>query len=240
MISEFRKNFKIALYADGANKEQIIKHYQSGLVRGFTTNPSLMAKAGIGDYSSFSKDLLKIVRDLPISFEVFSDDFSEMERQAIEIQSWGDNVFVKIPISNTKAEVSFSLIQKLLRKGMKLNVTALFTEHQLLGLRDILCADDDVIISIFAGRIADTGVDPVPLMRQAVKDFALFPNAKVLWASPREALNIYQAEDCGCHIITLTDDLLSKVGLYKKSLQEYSLDTVKMFYQDATKAGFQL
>jgi len=231
---------KIALYADGANREQMLKRYQDGSAQGFTTNPTLMAKAGIRDYAGFAKDILKTIKDLPISFEVFSDEFDEMERQAREINSWGPNVNVKIPITNTKNQPSLKLIRSLFDQKMKLNITALFTEEQLKGLREILRPEDDAIISIFAGRIADTGVDPMPIMRNAVQSFSACKKAKILWASPREALNIYQAEECGCHIITLTDDLLSKISLRGKSLEEYSLDTVKMFYKDATAAGFQL
>jgi transaldolase len=232
--------FRIALYADGANRDQMLKRYQEGLVQGFTTNPTLMAKAGIRDYSAFAKDILKTIKTMPISFEVFSDEFDEMERQAIEINSWGQNVNVKIPITNTKGQPALKLIRRLFDLKMKLNITALFTEEQLKGLREVLKPDDDAIISIFAGRIADTGVDPIRIMSNAVQSFLPFRAAKILWASPREALNIYQADSCGCHIITLTDDLLSKVNLRNKSLEDYSLDTVKMFYKDATAAGFQL
>lgn len=235
-----RSPLKVALYADGANKDQMLKHYHGGLVRGFTTNPTLIAKAGVKDYAAFAKDVLKTIRDLPISFEVFSDEFHEMERQALEIGSWGTNVNVKIPITNTQKLPSLKLIRSLLDRGMKLNVTALFTEQQILGLREIMNPQDDVIVSIFAGRIADTGVDPMPLMKKAVQDFAHFPKAKILWASSREALNIYQADECGCQIITCTDDLLSKVSLRGKSLDDYSLDTVKMFYKDSIQAGFKL
>lgn len=232
--------FKVALYADGANKEQMLARYHQGLAQGFTTNPTLMAKAGIRDYAGFAKDILKTIQKLPISFEVFSDDFEEMEKQAIEINSWGDNVNVKIPITNTKAEPSLRLIRRLFDLKMKLNITALFTDQQLKGLREIMKPTDDAIISIFAGRIADTGIDPVPVMKKAVQDFSSYSGSKILWASPREALNIYQADECGCHIITLTDDLLSKISLKGKSLAEYSLDTVKLFYKDATQAGFKL
>lgn len=232
--------FKVALYADGANKDQMLKRYQEGLVQGFTTNPTLIAKAGIRDYMSFAKDILKTIKDLPISFEVFSDEFDEMERQAVEINSWGANVNVKIPITNTKSKPSLALIRRLFDQKMKLNITAIFTEEQLNGLREILKPEDNAIISIFAGRIADTGVDPMPIMKKAVQTFSTFPGSKILWASPREALNLYQADDCGCHIITMTDDQLNKISLRGKSLEEYSLDTVKMFYKDATAAGFQL
>ena len=235
-----KTTLKIALYADGANKDQMLKRYHDGLAQGFTTNPSLMAKAGIRDYTGFAKDILKTIKDLPISFEVFSDEFEEMERQAQEINSWGSNVNVKIPISNTKSQPSLKLIRRLLDQKMKLNITALFTENQLKGLREILKPEDDAIISIFAGRIADTGIDPMPLMRSTVQSYSSLRNSKILWASPREALNIYQAEEAGCHIITCTDDLLSKLSLRGKSLEDYSLETVKMFYKDATSAGFQL
>jgi transaldolase len=232
--------FKVALYADGANRDQMLKRHQEGLVQGFTTNPTLMAKAGIRDYAAFAKDILKTIKEMPISFEVFSDEFDEMERQADEINSWGPNVNVKIPITNTKGQPALKLIRSLFDKKMKLNITALFTEEQLKGLREILRPEDDAIVSIFAGRIADTGVDPMPIMRNAVQAFSACKNAKILWASPREALNIYQADESGCHIITLTDELLSKVNLRNKPLDEYSLDTVKMFYKDATAAGFKL
>lgn len=230
----------IAVFADGANKAEMIKRHKEGLVKGFTTNPTLMAKAGIRDYAGFAKEILSEIRDLPISFEVFADEFQEMHRQAGIIRTWGSNVNVKIPIMNTKSQASYELIGKLLREGTKLNVTAIFTEAQLEGLRSVMKPEDDVIVSIFAGRIGDTGVDPMPLMRQAVSMFKSFPKAKILWASSREALNIYQADQCGCHIITCTDDLISKLSLNGKDLTEYSLDTVKMFDKDARAAGFQL
>ncbi len=231
---------KIAVFADGANKADMIARYKEGFVRGFTTNPTLMAKAGITDYQEFAKSVLQDIKDLPISFEVFSDDFKDMEAQALKIASWGSNVNVKIPITNTKKESSIPLIARLLAKGLKLNVTAILTQSQIHALREVLTPKDDVIVSIFAGRIADTGVDPVPMMRDAVKVYADLPLAKVLWASPREVLNIYQAEQVGCHIITVTNDLISKLKLKNKNLEEYSLETVKMFYNDATSAGFTL
>jgi transaldolase len=233
-------NLKIAIFADGADKEAMLKNYKEGFIKGFTTNPTLMAKAGIADYQQFAESVLAVIRDRPISFEVFSDDFQEMEKQAALIGSWGPNVNVKIPITNTKKESSFPLIRRLLDKGLKLNVTAVLTQEQIDGLRAILKPQDDVILSIFAGRIADTGVDPMPMMAKAVKDYASLKGTKVLWASPREVLNIYQAEACGCHIITATNDLLAKLNLFAKDLSDYSLDTVKMFYNDAQKAGFRL
>lgn len=233
--------FKIRIFADGADAAAMIKRYREGFVGGFTTNPTLMAKAGVRDYAAFAREVLAVIRDLPISFEVFSDDFAEMERQARLIAGWGANVNVKIPITNTRAVPSLPVIRSLLDQGVKLNVTAILAREQWLGLREVMRPADDVIVSIFAGRIADTGVDPVPLMTQAVQDFRALRGAKVLWASPREALNVYQAEACGCHIITATDDLISKVqGLRGKSLADYSLDTVRMFHGDAAKAGFEL
>lgn len=231
---------RVALYADGANKTDILRVYREGLVKGFTTNPTLMAKAGLTDYEAFAHSVLAEVQDLPFSFEVFSDDWSEMERQALIINSWGRNVNVKIPITNTKGEPALPLIRRLLDQGLKLNVTAILTQDQLNGLREILKPQDDIIVSIFAGRIADTGIDPMPIMKKAVADFAPLTGAKVLWASPREVLNIYQANECGCAIITATPDLIDKLKLYKKDLNQYSLDTVQMFYRDAQKAGFKL
>ncbi len=232
---------RIRIFADGADAAAMVKRYREGFVRGFTTNPTLMAKAGVRDYAAFARDVLGVIRDLPISFEVFSDDFAEMERQALLIASWGPNVNVKIPITNTLGVPSLPVIQSLLAKRVKLNVTAILAREQWLGLRELMSPQDDVIVSIFAGRIADTGVDPVPMMAQAVEDYRAFPKAKVLWASPREALNVYQAEACGCHIITATDDLLSKVQTLRgKCLSEFSLETVRMFHGDARKAGFQL
>lgn len=231
---------KVAVFGDGANRETILKRYQQGFVKGFTTNPTLMAKAGIQDYEKFARSVLTDMKDLPISFEVFSDEFDEMEEQAALIATWGANINVKIPITNTRGESSLPLIRRLFDQGIKLNVTAILTQAQIDGLRAIMKPQDDVIVSIFAGRIADTGIDPVPVMSKAVKDYTPFPKAKILWASPRETLNIYQADACGCHIITATDDLIEKLSLHGKDLAEYSLDTVKMFYNDAKKAGFVL
>ena len=241
MAESQASNLRIRIFADGADVPAMLKRYREGFVHGFTTNPTLMAKAGIVDYAAFAHEVLKVIVDLPISFEVFSDDFAEMERQALLIASWGRNVNVKIPITNTKGVPALSLIRSLLAQGVRLNVTAILTREQWLGLREVLQPKDDVIVSIFAGRIADTGVDPVPMMTQAVEDFRSLPGARVLWASPREALNVYQADACGCHIITATDDLLSKVQKFRgKSLSEFSLETVRMFYDDAARAGFKL
>jgi len=233
-------DMKIAVYADGAEIEQMVKAYRKGLVKGFTTNPTLMAQAGIKDYEAFAKAVLQVITDLPVSFEVFSDDFPDMKRQALKIAAWAKNVNVKIPITNTRQESSIPLIRQLLDQGMALNITAICTDEQVQDLVRILKPQDDVLISIFAGRIADTGVDPMPMMKRAVELVKSLPKAKVLWASPREVLNLHQAEACGVHVITMTDPLIAKIPLAGKSLSEYSLDTVKMFYQDACKSGFSL
>jgi transaldolase len=230
----------IAVFADGANRDDMIKRYREGFIKGFTTNPTLMNKAGIRDYEAFARSVLSEISDLPISFEVFSDDFNDMARQARVIRSWGPNVNVKIPITNTLRKPSLPLIRQLLDEGIKLNITAILAPEQVADLRKIVKPTDDLIVSIFAGRIADTGRDPVPYMAQAVQDYQGLPKVKILWASPREVLNIYQAEACHCHIITATDDLISKLALHDKSMSEYSLETVKMFFNDAQKAGFRL
>jgi transaldolase len=234
------EKLKIAVYADGANKDAMLKRYRDKSVQGFTTNPTLMAKAGVTDYSGFAKSVLAEIKDLPISFEVFSDDIHEMEREALIIGTWGPNVYIKIPIMNTKGQATFPLIRKLLDKNLKLNITAILTQQQLDGLREILQPKDDVLVSIFAGRIADTGRDPVPFMKKAVQDYKPKTNSKILWASCRETFNIYQAQECGCHIITATDDQIAKLSMQGKDLFEVSLDTVKTFYKDATQAGFKL
>ena len=230
----------IAVFADGANLADMLKRNSEGFVKGFTTNPTLMAKAGLKDYEAFARSVLAEIKTLPISFEVFSDEMNEMERQALKIAAWGSNVNVKIPITNTRGESCVPLIQRLLKKDVKLNVTAIFTNVQCEGLHAVCDDRSDVIVSIFAGRIADTGIDPMPIMRRAVKLFADRKNAKVLWASPREVLNVYQAQETSCHIITATDDLISKLKQHGKPLDVFSLETVKMFYDDAKKAGFTL
>lgn len=235
---------KVHVYADGANQDAILKRAKEGFVKGFTTNPTLMAKAGIKDYAGFAKGLLSQLKTLPISFEVFSDDFTNMEKEALIIDSWnaigGNNVYVKIPIVNTEGKSSLPLIQKLLDKKLKLNLTAIFTQAQLDGLRAILKPQDDVLVSIFAGRIADTGRDPMPLMRKAVQDYKHLPKAQILWASTREVLNIFQADECGCHIITAPDDIIGKLSQAGRSLEECSIDTVKTFLKDSRAAGFSL
>ena len=234
------EELSIKIFADGADKAGMLEMYAKPFVKGLTTNPTLMRKAGIADYKAFSLDILEAIPNRPISFEVFSDDFAEMERQALEIASWGKNVYVKIPVTNTKREASYNLIEKLVAKKVKLNVTALMT---LVQVRDVVAAlDPDVpsYVSVFAGRIADTGLDPVPLMAEAVELLKTAPAAELIWASPRELLNIFQADAIGCHIITVTNDLLKKLDLVGKDLNDYSLETVKMFFDDARAAGFRL
>lgn len=234
------RDLKIHIYADGANINEMKAAHSQGIVKGFTTNPTLMAKAGIKDYRQFAREALKAIPDLPISFEVFSDDFDEMKRQAFTLAELGSNANVKIPITNTKKQSSIPLIKELLQSGMKLNVTAIFTADQIKGLHSAMGPQDDVIVSVFAGRIADSGVDPEPIMRETVALYKDKPKAKVLWASPREVLNIFQAERTGCHIITCTNAILDKLGNVNKNLEEFSLETVKMFYDDARKSEFTL
>ena len=230
----------IKIYADGADLTDFLRLYREGMVSGFTTNPSLMRRAGITDYVGFAKSLLAEIKDYPISFEVFSDDLAEMERQARQIASWGENVYVKVPITNTKGQSCLPMVSKLSKAGVKINVTAILTLEQVTGTVEALSDETPGIISIFAGRIADTGVNPEPLMRAAVAMAAQKPSAEVLWASTREAYNLYQARDCGCHIITSTPDVLKKLEMSGQDLAELSLDTVAMFYRDAQQAGYTI
>ena len=231
---------RIAIYADGADVREMVAARDAGTVKGFTTNPTLMRKSGVSDYSAFAKEALAATGGMPISFEVFADEFDEMERQARLIATWGDAVFVKIPVTNTRGESAVPLIRTLSAAGVKLNVTAILTLEQVRDVVDALDAETPAIVSVFAGRIADTGVDPVPLMREAAEICASKPRSQLLWASPRELLNIFQAEECGCHIITVTADILKKLSMVGKPLTDLSLDTVKMFYNDAAAAGFRL
>jgi transaldolase len=230
----------IKIYGDGASLEDFTRLYHEGLVSGFTTNPTLMRRAGVTDYEAFAQALLMQVRVYPISFEVFSDDLEEMKRQAFKIASWGDNIYVKIPITNTQGQSCLPLVSELSAAGVKVNVTAILTLEQVAGTVEALDAETPSVISIFAGRIADTGIDPMPVMRAAVAMAAIRPNAEVLWASVREVLNLYQAKECGCHIITTTPDLVKKIAMHGKDLSELSLETVGMFYQDALSAGYTL
>ena len=231
---------KIKIFADGADKDSILDMNNNSIIEGFTTNPTLMRKAGINDYEEFAKDILKLVIDKPVSFEVFADDFEQMEVQARLIASWGENVYVKIPITNSKGDSSSSLIHKLSKEGIKLNITAIFTQEQVKEVAVSLKNGSSAFVSIFAGRIADTGIDPVPQMQAALKLLEPIPNAELLWASPREVLNIYQAESIGCHIITATNDIIKKLDLKGKSLSDFSQETVEMFYRDSKEAGFKL
>jgi len=233
------EELKVKIFADGADKAGMLEMYEKPFVKGLTTNPTLMKKAGITDYRAFCKDILTSINDKPLSFEVFSDDFSEMERQALEIASWGANVYVKIPITNTKQETCYELVEKLANQKVKLNVTALMTLDQVRNVVAALNPNIPSYVSVFAGRIADTGYDPVPLMTTAVEILKVAPAAELIWASPRELLNIFQANDIGCQIITVTNDILKKLSLVGYDLNQYSLDTVKMFYADAVAAGFK-
>jgi transaldolase len=232
---------KIKIFADGAVLADMVALYRGGSgVNGFTTNPTLMKKAGVRDYERFAKDALAEITDLPISFEVFSDELAEMERQARKIASWGDNVYVKIPVTNTKSVSTAPILKRLSAAGIRLNVTAVFTPIQVEHLVQHLSPTTPCIISIFAGRIANAGVDPMPIMKRAVEIAKVLPACEVLWASPREALNVIQAEECGCHIITMTPDILAGLKTFGKDLTQYSLETVQMFYQDAQSAGYTL
>jgi transaldolase len=232
-------DLNVKIFGDGADKATILDLYRQPHIKGFTTNPTLMRKAGLTDYEAFALDILKTVRDRPISFEVFADEFPEMERQASKIAAWGKNVYVKIPVTNTEREPSLDLIAKLTGQ-VQLNITAILTLDQIRDVCAALKGGKPACVSLFAGRVADTGRDPVPLMSAAVEIVRMYPNVELIWASPRELLNIFQADAIGCHIITVTRDILQKLGLVGKDLHEYSLDTVKMFHQDAVKSGFTL
>jgi len=218
----------------------MLEMYANPLIQGFTTNPTLMRKAGVSNYPTFAKEILKAIPDRPISFEVFADEFDEMERQALEISSWGNNVNVKIPVTNTKKQTSYELLKRLAKAGVKLNVTALMTLDQVRDASAALAEAPHAYISVFAGRIADTGRDPMPAMAAAVEMLKPYPQQELIWASPRELLNIFQADVVGCHIITATNDILKKLALVGKDLHDYSLDTVKMFYNDAHSAGYSI
>lgn len=231
---------KVKIFADGADKTGILEMYRNPLIKGFTTNPTLMRKAGVSDYQAFAFDILRAIPDRPISFEVFSDDFTEMARQARKIAGWGENVYVKIPVTNTQGESSAKLVHDLAREGVKLNVTALTALDQVREMSAALAGGPPAIVSVFAGRVADTGRDPVPHMAEAVECVRSYPNIELIWASPRELLNIIQADAIGCHIITVTQDILKKLHLIGKDLHEHSLDTVRMFHDDARNVGYTL
>jgi transaldolase len=230
----------VKIFGDAADVAGMLKLYREPYIRGFTTNPTLMRKAGVADYRAFARDLLSAIPDRPISFEVFSDDFAGMERQAAEIASWGDNVYVKIPVTNTRGQSACALVKRLSRSGVRVNVTALLALTQVRQVVDALVGGAPSCISVFAGRIADTGIDPTSILAPALEMMREVPQAELIWASPRELLNIFQADDIGCHIITVTQDILNKLPLVGRDLHDYSLDTVRMFHDDAADAGFSL
>ena len=231
---------KVKLFADGADKSGILEMDKNPQISGFTTNPTLMKAAGIKDYKAFSLDILSHIKEKPISLEVFSDDFIEMEKQALEIASWANNIYVKIPITNTKSESSLDLINSLSNQGVKLNITAMMTVQQVESILPALSAGKGSYVSVFAGRIADAGVDPLPIMSEVVSMLTDHNNIELIWASPRELYNVIQANDIGCHIITATNDILKKLPTLGKNLDQFSLETVKMFYDDAKEAGFSI
>jgi transaldolase len=238
--SRIGRELGIGIYADGARVPELVAACRDGYADGFTTNPTLMARAGVTDYREFAREVLSEVVDLPISFEVFADDLDAMGEQAREIASWAPNVFVKVPAMNTRAESTVPLIRQLSAEGLRLNVTALLALEQVEEVLEVLPPAEPAIVSVFAGRVADTGRDPVPHMAQVVKMTGGHPGVRVLWASPREVLNLYQARDCGCDLIAITPDLLAKISLRGKDLREFSRETVQMFFDDAIRAGYQL
>jgi transaldolase len=231
---------RVKLFADGANVSEMLEMHALPYIKGLTTNPTLMRKAGIANYRSFAKDVLSQINNKPVCFEVLADDFAEMERQAMEIAGWADNVFVKIPVTNTKRETCRTLVKRLADRRIKLNVTAIMTLAQVREIAASLNPDIPSYLSVFAGRVADTGIDPAPLMCQAVEILKSNGQAELVWASSREILNIFQADAAGCHVITVTNDILKKLSIVGYDLSEYSLDTVKMFYNDARTSGFTL
>jgi transaldolase len=234
------EDLNIKIFSDGADKQDMLEMNSKAFIKGLTTNPSLMKKAGIKDYEAFAKDILSTIKNKPISFEVFSDDFNDMERQAMKIASWGDNVYAKIPITNTKKESSKDLIKRLAKKNVKLNITAIMTLDQVKTTLSALNNNVPSIISVFAGRLADTGLDPIPLMKDCLKEMKVNLKSELLWASTRELLNVFQAEQIGCHIITVTKDIIKKLPLINYNLDDYSLDTVKAFYKDAKDVNYKI
>jgi len=240
-MSQHVLSLPVKIFADGADLLGIADLYRKPYIQGLTTNPTLMRKVGLTDYEAFARAVLKDVKSKPISFEVFSDDFPEMRRQALRIRDWQDNVYVKIPITNTSGEFAVPLIKELVNEGVKVNVTAVLTPRQVQAVAAALSSSVPAVVSVFAGRIADTGVDPLPIMRESLEILRGLPNAELLWASVREVLNVFQAAACSCHIVTVPHDILKKlVELGGKDLDELSLDTVRMFHQDAVAAGFTL
>ena len=230
----------LKIFADGAVLEEMKTAYESKKVSRYTTNPTLMKQSGVVDYLDFAKKALEMIQDMPISFEVFSDEMNEMENQAYLLNDLADNVYVKIPVMNTQRINTYELIERLSSNGVKVNVTAIFSQNQIESVSESIKNNTPAVISIFAGRIANTGLDPEPIMKYAVSLTANNPEQEILWASPREALNIVQAERCGCDIITITPGILKAMDTFGKDLEEYSLETVKMFYDDALAAGYKL
>jgi transaldolase len=231
---------KVKIFADGADKASMLDMYALPYIKGLTTNPTLMRNSGITNYRAFAKEILSKISDKPVCFEVLADDFAEMERQALEIASWADNVYVKIPVTNTKREASSALVKRLADRQVKLNVTAVMTLPQVREISAVLSQATASFVSVFAGRVADTGIDPLPLMAAAVEILKVNAKAELVWASTREVLNIFQASAVGCQVITVTNDILRKLSLVGYDLTEYSIDTVKMFHDDAQRAGFFL
>ncbi|HEY5073282.1 MAG TPA: transaldolase [Pyrinomonadaceae bacterium] len=241
MDSQLLLDLPIKIFADGADLEGIASLNAKPYIKGMTTNPTLMRKVGVADYEKFAREVLEVVKEKPISFEVFSDEFPEMRRQALMIGKWQENVYVKIPITNTRGDSALPLIAELSAEGVKLNLTAILTREQVEGVAKTVKCDVPCIVSVFAGRVADTGVDPMPLMKDSLAMLRDLPNAELLWASVREVLNIFQAAQCGCHIVTVPHDILDKVAkLGGMDLGEISLETVRMFHKDAVAAGFKL
>jgi transaldolase len=241
MSSPVLRDLPIKIFADGADRDGIASLYAKDYIKGLTTNPTLMRKVGVADYEKFAREVLEVVKEKPISFEVFSDEFPEMRRQALMIGKWQDNVYVKIPITNTRGDSALPLIEELSGEGVKLNITAILTPTQVEAVANAVNSEVPCVVSVFAGRIADTGVDPIPLMNRSREILRELRKAELLWASVREVLNIFQAAQCGCHIVTVPHDILDKVAkLGGMDLGELSLDTVRMFHRDAAAAGFKL
>jgi transaldolase len=230
----------VKVFADGADRESMLRLRDNPLIKGFTTNPTLMRKAGVTSYTEFAREIVALIPDQPISFEVFADEFDAIERQALEVASWGDNVYVKVPAMNTRGESTRSVVRRLAAAGLRLNVTAVMTLEQVRWAADSLGASPSSYVSVFAGRIADTGRDPVPIIAAAVRVLRAHPQLELIWASPRELLNVFQADAAGCHIITVTNDLLAKIPAVGRDLGDFSLETVRMFRSDALAAGFEL
>jgi transaldolase len=234
------EQLRVQIFADGADRARVLELRSYPWVKGFTTNPTLMRAAGVDNYEGFARELLKLVPDLPVSLEVFSDEFEEMERQAVQISSWGDNVWVKVPVTNTRGEPSGELVRRLAARGVQLNVTALMTVRQVEQVSGWLTDAEKSFVSVFAGRIADTGRDPVPIMADALNAIRSSPQIRLIWAGPREVLNVVQADAIGCHVITLTQDLFRRLRSLGRDLDEFSLETVQMFHRDAEAAGYRL